>query len=85
MSATKPTIAAFTTPPGGVMTKEVGTITGPVEAWIEGATVRIRYAGAADTYSAGDVSTRTLQQVVDELTTDPGIDEYGNPRYVELA
>lgn len=85
MAEPTPATALFVTPPGGVMTKEVGAITGPVEAWIEGTIVRIRYQGADEDYTAGDAAGLTLPQVVEALSTDPGVDDYGNPRSSRLG
>lgn len=76
----------FETPPGGIMTQEVGAITGPVEAWIEGDRVHVRYAGAAETYRVeGSVGERSPDQVWDLLTTDPGLDADDNPLTVDLT
>lgn len=69
----------FVTPPGGIMTKEVGAITGAVEAWIEDDQVRIRYEGALDTYTVGEAAGRDLDQIVRLLSVDPGSDSAGNP------
>lgn len=76
----------FTTPPGGIMTDDVGVITGPVEARIDGDVVRIRYEGAAEDYTvSGSVAGRTPDEVWALLTTDPGVDEYDNPQHVDLS
>lgn len=75
----------FETPPGGIMTREVGTITGPVELFIEDEKARIRYEGALDVYTVpGEVNGRSLQEIAQVLTTDPGIDEYGNANFTSL-
>ncbi len=75
----------FTAPPGGIMTDDVGVITGPVEARIDGDLVRIRYEGAAEEYTVtGAVGERTPGEVWEQLTTDPGVDEYDNPKHVDL-
>ena len=80
------TFRAFTTPPGGIMTREVGAITGQVEAWLEGEHVRIRYLGARDVYTVtGATQGRTIDEIVGILTTDPGLDQYNNPRTVDLT
>jgi len=73
-------VRSFTTPPGGVMTREVGAITGPVEVWVDAGTVLIRYVGALDTYTLGDARDLSIDEVVAILGTDQGIDQYGNPR-----
>ena len=84
---TEPTDSRFfTTPPGGVLTEEVGAITGPVEVWVDGATVFIRYEGALDRYTVGTgAHERNIAQVVRELSQDPGVDDDGNPRPVRLS
>lgn len=75
----------FTAPPGGIMTDDVGVITGPVEARIHGDLVRIRYEGAGEEYTVtGTVGERTPDEVWEQLTTDPGVDEYDNPKHVDL-
>ncbi len=74
---------AFTTPSGGVMTNEAGAITGDVEVWINPAhpeQLAIRYAEADDTYNVtGQVAGRSLDELVEILTTDPGLGGDGNP------
>lgn len=73
-------IRTLITPPGGIMTTEVGAITGPVEVWLDEDHVRIRYEGALDTYTVtGSVATRSLDDLVTLLTRDPGPDQYGKP------
>lgn len=71
------------------MTREVGTIRGELEAWIDPAkpdAVRIRYVGAEDVYTVkGKPGDRTLEQVVEHLTTDPGLDEDENPAHTDLT
>ena len=80
------TRARFDTPPGGVMTTEVGAITGSVEVWLAGNRVRIAYTGALDSYTvAGSRRGRSLTQVVALLTRDPGTDAAGNPLATSLA
>lgn len=74
----------FVSPPGGVMTIEVGAITGDLEAWIDHGIVRIRYAGALDNYTVGSAETRSIEQVVYELSTDPGIGPDGNALVASL-
>lgn len=67
------------------MTDDVGAITGPVEVWLEGPAARIRYEGALETYTVtGAVLDRSLDEVLTVLTTDPGVDEFGNPRSTSL-
>lgn len=68
------------------MTDDVGAITGPVEVWLEGDSVRIRYEGALDAYTVtGDSAGRSLDDVVESLSVDPGIDGDGNPRANSLV
>ena len=76
--------ASFETLLGGVMTDEVGVISGPVEIRLDDDLVRIRYEGALEWYTAGPAAGRSLDELVRVLTTDPGVDEYGNPREVSL-
>ena len=78
-------VRSFVTPPGGVMTKEVGAITGPVEAWIDDGTVRVRYVGALDIYTVGNARDHNIDEVLALLQADPGVDEYRNPRTVDLS
>lgn len=76
---------SFETPLGGVMTNEVGNITGPVELFIEDDKAYIRYEGAEDVYTvSGKVNGRSLDEVEKVLTTDPGVDEYDNPKHTSL-
>ncbi len=79
---------AFTTPTGGVMTREVGAITGDVEAWINPQhpdQLAIRYAEADDTYTVdGAVQGRSLDELIILLTTDPGLDPDDNPATTHL-
>ncbi|GAA1390957.1 hypothetical protein [Luteococcus peritonei] len=77
----------FTTPPGGVLTNQVGAITGDVDARIaEDGTVRIRYLGAEEEYTvAGGRADTTLDVVVARLANDPGPDADGNPLATSLA
>lgn len=73
------------TPPGGIMTEEVGSITGPVELFLEHGVARIRYQDAIDVYRVtGDVGDRTLDDVARILTADPGNDADGNARCTRL-
>lgn len=72
----------FTAPPGGVLTREVGAITGELELWLdEGGRVRIRYAGAADTYTVAGTPPRrwSIRSITDHVSADPGVDSGGNP------
>lgn len=78
-------VQAFDSTPGGVMTDEVGAITGTLEVWLEGEKARIRYQGALDVYTiAGLTAGRSLAEVLEVLTTDPGPDEFGNAKTVDL-
>ncbi|NNG40159.1 hypothetical protein HJ588_12880 [Flexivirga sp. ID2601S] len=79
----------FTAPPGGVMTDEVGAITGDLSTWLdpeETGAVRVSYAGALDTYTVtgSPVADLTIDQVVERLSKDPGPDETGNPGSADL-
>lgn len=75
----------FTTSNGGVMTKEAGAITGSVHIRVEGDTAYVKYAGANDEYTVqGSVGQRNEQQVIEALSADPGVDEHGNPKSVDL-
>lgn len=79
------------TPPGGIMTVEVGAITGPVTLHVtaDGDTtrVRVRYQGADEDY---EVTGSPLEGVVDadkvakRLSTPPATIEGGNPPAVSL-
>lgn len=84
-----PITARFETPLGGIMTREVGAITGPVEVWIDPAhadTALIRYDGAEDVYTiTGTTNGRSFDDIVTILTTDPGVDADGNPRTTDLT
>lgn len=77
----------MTAPVGGVMTDEVGAVTGDLEVWLEDKTVRTTYAGSTDTYTVtGSPLTEeaSLEQVVGHLQTDPGADEAGNARSTDV-
>lgn len=68
------------------MTDEVGAITGPVEAWVEADRIKVRYEGALDEYTVtGSLGEQTPEEAFEILATDPGPDEYGNARTVDLA
>ncbi len=81
----------FDSPAGGVMTDEVGAVTGPLSAWVERrgdvSVVLVSYRGSVDRYTvaggpvAGEVS---LERVREVLTREPGLDEAGNARAVDL-
>ena len=77
---------AFTPPPGGLMTVEVGTITGLMDLWLEKDRAKVRYAGAHDIYTvAGYVPTGwSLPRVTAFLFNDPGLGADGNPLWVQL-
>lgn len=88
MSAVPAETRTLVTPPGGIMTREAGAITGDVEVWIKPenpAQAGIRYIDADDMYTVrGNVEGRTIDQIVSRLTADPGADDDGNPIAVEL-
>lgn len=85
------TSSKITTKRSGVMTSEVGTITGDLEVTTDvkdGKTeVLVAYAGAKDVYHVkgqpleGEVAH---EEVLDRLSTEPGDDEYGNPVPISL-
>lgn len=78
----------ITTPPGGIMTREVGAITGQVDVWIDAARptrLRIAYTGATDIYTVvGTTHNDDLDALIALLTTDPGVDADGNPLATHL-
>lgn len=79
------TSRVLTPPPGGIMTKDVGAITGPVEIALDGDEVRVRYEGAAEWYTiVGSAGDRSVDELTTVLTTDPGVDEHGNAASVSL-
>lgn len=76
----QPSSQEIATPAGGIMTDEVGVITGDLEVRIEGDKAKIKYVGAAEEYTvSGDVDGRTLSEVVEVLVKDRGVDEFDNP------
>jgi hypothetical protein len=88
-------ISPFTSTTGGVMTDEVGAITGELELLTRspdsGVEARVRYAGARDLYTVSGSpvpSTGTHQQshenILEWLTT-PGSVEGGNELPVDLT
>lgn len=76
-------------PPGGVMTREVGAVTGDLEVWLDAArpgVVRVRYAGALEEYTVvGTAPGATIDDVVARLSRDPGPDPDGNPASTDLT
>lgn len=80
------------TPAGGVMTVEVGAITGRVTITTTttagGTSVTIGYEAAVDTYTVQGSPVKaaiTHEAVVTQLTTDPGRGPDGNPAWVDLT
>ncbi|WP_409484080.1 hypothetical protein [Arsenicicoccus dermatophilus] len=79
------------TPPGGVMTREAGAVTGELELMTEqtpkGLEVTARYVGAEDVWRlAGSPFTDlSHDDLVTRLTEDPGTDEAGNAAVVDLS
>ena len=80
------------TPPGGIMTEQEGAVTGAVEVTTtdgpDGVEVTARYEGGLDvwTVTGSPLPCGTAhEQVITALTTDPGVDEYGNAAVVSLA
>ena len=76
----------FTPPPGGLMTVEVGVITGLVELCVVKDRAKVRYVGAHDIYTvAGHIPDGwSFGQVTAFLVTDPGLGPDGNPLWVQL-
>lgn len=81
----------FDAPPGGVMTREVGAVTGRLELHVTeargGMAVRVSYAGALDSYrvEGSPVMGHDVDRLVARLSRDPGLDEHGNPAAVDLC
>ena len=71
----------FSTPPGGILTRQAGAITGPVELDVpDSGKVRVRYAEAGEWYTvSGRRGRLSPAQVVALLSSDPGLDDDGNP------
>lgn len=85
----RPDSRTLHTPPGGILTREVGAITGEVEValvWAGTYTVaEVRYAGADEWYTVtGDANSLTISEVVKRLADDPGLDADGNPKASQL-
>jgi hypothetical protein len=85
----------FTSTTGGVLTVEVGAITGDLELLTRptdsGIETEVRYAGARDLYTVTgspvqttDTHYKAHQAILKQLTT-PGRIEQGNERPVDLA
>lgn len=80
------TTTEFTAPPGGVMTRQAGAVTGDLTCKVTpGGThprVQVAYTGSEDWY---DVQGTPGAEVVDAetaakvLSADPGVDGSGNP------
>lgn len=72
---------AFTTPPGGILTRQAGAITGPVELDVpDSGKVRVRYAEADEWYTvSGRRGRLSPAEVVALLSRDPGPGGDGNP------
>ncbi len=88
-------ISPFTSTSGGVMTVEVGAITGELELQTRptdsGFEARVRYAGARDLYTVSGSPVRTTQThrkahetILGRLTT-PGRVERNNEHPVDLT
>jgi hypothetical protein len=80
-------------PPGGVMTRRVGAVTGPLILRLCGkhdgkAHVQIAYEGTDEFYEVtGSPLTARAHLALDaaaRLQLDPGVDENGNPRASDL-
>lgn len=79
---TAPATVTITAPHGGVMTREVGAITGALELTTqEQGMVGVRYVGATDTYTVtgNPPPNTTLETIATILSTDPGTDQWDNP------
>lgn len=77
-------VRTFEAPPGGVLTRQVGAITGQVEVTLgrvgSRTVAQVRYASADEWYTvAGPAGALTIAEVVQRLTSDPGVDDDGNP------
>jgi len=87
--------SSFTSTTGGVLTVEVGAITGDLELLTRpahsGIEAEVRYAGARDLYtvrgspvSTTDTHHKTHKAILEQLTT-PGNLEHGNELPVDLT
>ena len=77
-------LRSFETPPGGILTREVGAITGEVEirtSWAgTHAVAEVRYVDADEWYTvAGLPGSMIPFEVMQHLAADPGVDADGNP------
>ena len=82
----------FETPVGGVMTVEVGAITGEVVAFKEQqgdlGRITIAYRGSDDRYTVqGSPVSKDipLSRIVEHLAADPGVGADDNPMATDLA
>lgn len=76
------------TPPGGILTRVAGAVTGPVDLGIHtgGHVVVVAYRGSDDWYRvAGSAAGLTEDQIVSRLVRNPGMDRSGNPIPSRLA
>lgn len=79
----------FQSTPGGVLTLEVGVITGELEIRLQDPAIlglQIRYTGTTEWFTVAgnadglpDDSKQARLEVLRILTQDPGVDEDGNP------
>ena len=87
--------SSFTSTTGGVLTVEVGAITGDLELLTRptdsGIEAEVRYAGARDLYTVSgspmpttDTHHKAHEAILQKLTT-PGSREHGNELPVDLA
>jgi hypothetical protein len=87
--------SSFTSTTGGVLTLEVGAITGDLELLTcpsdSGIEAGVRYAGARDLYTVTgspvpttDTHHKAHEAILRQLTT-PGTQEYGNELPVDLT
>lgn len=83
-------------PPGGIMTNDVGVVTGDVvvrttpvaEGTAAGTAVTVSYVGSTDVYTvSGSPLTQPIDHgaVVDHLATDRGVGDDGNHRFTDLT
>lgn len=74
-------------PPGGIMTRRAGAVTGPVTIGIHpDRKVIVAYRGSDEWYRVvGSAADLTDDQIVAQLTRDPGRERGGNPIPAQLG
>lgn len=81
----------FKSPAGGVMTREVGAVTGKLSLKSEeddGRKIaRVAYEGSDEFYTVVGSVDKSLgdEDIVKHLTADVGYDEFGNAKTVDLS